>query len=53
LILKRQGRTNLEIASLTGLHEGSIRRILCNLARRLAIPPRSATASSSSAAEGE
>jgi len=45
LILKRQGLLNSEIALRTGLHEGSIRRILYELARRLALPPRNSSAS--------
>jgi RNA polymerase sigma-70 factor (ECF subfamily) len=36
LFLKRQGALNSEIAARTGLHEGSVRRILCTLSRRLA-----------------
>jgi RNA polymerase sigma-70 factor (ECF subfamily) len=36
LHLKRQGLTLAEIAARTGLHEGSVRRILYDLARRLA-----------------
>ncbi len=40
LILKRQGLPNAEIARRTGLHEGSIRRILYELARRMSIPRR-------------
>ena len=36
LRLKRQGALNSEIAARTGLHEGSVRRILCTLSRRLA-----------------
>jgi RNA polymerase sigma-70 factor (ECF subfamily) len=36
LRLKRQGLTLAEIAERTGLHEGSVRRILYTLARRLA-----------------
>ena len=43
LFLKRQGLSNAEIAKRTGLHEGSIRRILFELARRLALPPRRAS----------
>ena len=43
LILKRQGLFLSEIAARTGLHEGSIRRILYDLARRMAIARRSAT----------
>ena len=46
LILKRQGLPLAEIAARTGLHEGSIRRILYDLARRLAIPRRTAPRSS-------
>jgi RNA polymerase sigma-70 factor (ECF subfamily) len=44
LILKRQGLALAEIARRTGLHEGSIRRILYDLARRLAVPRRTASA---------
>jgi RNA polymerase sigma-70 factor (ECF subfamily) len=36
LQLKRQGVPNSEVAARTGLHEGSVRRILCELSRRLA-----------------
>lgn len=36
LWLKRQGALSPEIAARTGLHEGSVRRILCRLSRRLA-----------------
>jgi RNA polymerase sigma-70 factor (ECF subfamily) len=36
LDLKRQGLSLVEIANQTGLHEGSVRRILYDLARRLA-----------------
>jgi RNA polymerase sigma factor (sigma-70 family) len=36
LRLKREGYTLLDIAARTGLHEGSVRRILRNLARDLA-----------------
>jgi RNA polymerase sigma-70 factor (ECF subfamily) len=38
LRLRRLGLTRVEIAARTGLHEGSIRRILRGLARRLAFP---------------
>jgi RNA polymerase sigma-70 factor (ECF subfamily) len=44
LILKKQGVPNSEIARRTGLHEGSVRRILYELARRLSIPSRSSAA---------
>jgi RNA polymerase sigma factor (sigma-70 family) len=37
LKLKRQGSSLAEIAARTGLHEGSIRRILYDLAKRLSI----------------
>ncbi|HTM53359.1 MAG TPA: RNA polymerase sigma factor [Pirellulales bacterium] len=37
LELKRQGATIAEIASRTGLHEGSVRRILYEIARRVAL----------------
>ncbi len=53
LVLKRQGLPNAEIARRTGLHEGSIRRILYELARRLAVPPRSASAKPNSEPEGD
>lgn len=38
--LRQQGRTLAEISARTGLHEGSVRRILYDLARRLALPRR-------------
>jgi RNA polymerase sigma-70 factor (ECF subfamily) len=53
LILKRQGMPNAEIARRTGLHEGSVRRILYELARRLSIPRRSPAASAGGEDEGE
>lgn len=37
LWLKRQGYSLVEIAARTGLHEGSVRRILRHLARKLAV----------------
>jgi RNA polymerase sigma-70 factor (ECF subfamily) len=40
LILRRQGLPLTEIAARSGLHEGSVRRILYKLARRLAVDPR-------------
>ena len=36
LLMRRQGRSLAEIAQQTGLHESSVRRILYDLARRLA-----------------
>jgi RNA polymerase sigma-70 factor (ECF subfamily) len=36
LRLKREGALTSDVAAKTGLHEGSVRRILCNLARRMA-----------------
>lgn len=39
LRLKREGFGIAEIAARTGLHEGSVRRILYDLARRLSLPP--------------
>jgi RNA polymerase sigma-70 factor (ECF subfamily) len=36
LRLKREGAGTSEVAARTGLHEGSVRRILCTLSRRLA-----------------
>ena len=53
LILKRQGLPLAEIAARTGLHEGSIRRILYDLARRLAVPRRTASGSACCDAGGE
>jgi RNA polymerase sigma factor (sigma-70 family) len=46
LVLRRQGLLLTEIAERTGLHEGSIRRILYDLARRLAVSRRTAPRSS-------
>ena len=43
LVLRRQGMRYGEIAERTGLHEGSIRRIIYDLARRMAVngpPPK-------------
>ena len=45
--MKRQGLPLAEIAGTTGLHEGSVRRILYDLARRLAITRRAAAPSDS------
>jgi RNA polymerase sigma factor (sigma-70 family) len=42
LVLKRQGLFLSEISARTGLHEGSIRRILYDLARRMAVVRRTA-----------
>jgi RNA polymerase sigma-70 factor (ECF subfamily) len=53
LHLKRSGFPLAAIAAQTGLHEGSIRRILYDLARRLAIARRPATISPSEASETE
>ena len=44
LRLKRQGLTLGAIALATGLHEGSVRRIIRQLARKLAFPPNELTA---------
>src|SRR4051812_2687181 len=35
LLLKRSGLSSTEIAARVGMHEGSVRRVLCDLARRL------------------
>ncbi|WP_165223823.1 RNA polymerase sigma factor [Aquisphaera insulae] len=51
LRLKRQGMKLAEISARTGLHEGSIRRILYDLARRLAVPRRTITRPSPDAAD--
>jgi RNA polymerase sigma factor (sigma-70 family) len=40
LLLKREGLTSAEIAARVGLHEGSVRRVLCDLARRLGYDAR-------------
>jgi RNA polymerase sigma-70 factor (ECF subfamily) len=53
LILKKQGLPNAEIARRTGLHEGSVRRILYELARRMAIPRRSPAAPAGGDDEGD
>jgi RNA polymerase sigma factor (sigma-70 family) len=53
LRLRRQGLLLTEIAARTGLHEGSIRRILYDLARRLAVPRRTAATSPAAAPEEE
>jgi RNA polymerase sigma-70 factor (ECF subfamily) len=37
LVLRRQGLSSDEIAARTGLHEGSVRRVLRQLARKLAL----------------
>jgi len=42
LVLRREGLLLTEIAERTGMHEGSIRRILYDLARRLAVSRRPA-----------
>jgi RNA polymerase sigma-70 factor (ECF subfamily) len=42
LRLKRQGLALVEIAARTGLHEGSVRRIFRQLARRMAVERRPA-----------
>jgi RNA polymerase sigma-70 factor (ECF subfamily) len=52
LVLRRQGFLLSEIAARTGLHEGSVRRILYDLARRLAVTRRT-TARPPGAAPGE
>jgi RNA polymerase sigma factor (sigma-70 family) len=38
--LRKEGHRLAEIAERTGRHEGTVRRILYELARRLAIPPK-------------
>ncbi|MGC1718187.1 MAG: sigma-70 family RNA polymerase sigma factor, partial [Isosphaeraceae bacterium] len=53
LRLKRQGLPLAEIAARTGFHEGSIRRILYDLARRLAVPRRTANTSPGTAPQKE
>jgi RNA polymerase sigma-70 factor (ECF subfamily) len=53
LQLKRNGLPLSAIAARTGLHEGSVRRILYDLARRLAIPRRQASPSLSDAPQAE
>ena len=51
LMLRRQGLPLTEIAARSGLHEGSVRRILYKLARRLAVDPRVEASSREAAAE--
>ena len=51
LMLRRQGLPLTEIAARSGLHEGSVRRILYKLARRLAVDPRAEASSREAAAE--
>ena len=51
LRLRRQGLRLTEIAEKTGLHEGSIRRILYDLARRLSVSRRTATRSAGEATD--
>jgi RNA polymerase sigma factor (sigma-70 family) len=53
LVLKKQGMPNAELARRTGLHEGSVRRILYDLARRMAIPRRSPAARAGREDEGD
>jgi RNA polymerase sigma-70 factor (ECF subfamily) len=45
LRLKRQGHSLAEIAAQTGLHESSVRRVLYDLARRLAVKQQEAASS--------
>ncbi len=53
LRLKHQGLPLGQIAARTGLHEGSIRRILYDLARRLAVPRRGARNPEDATVDGE
>jgi RNA polymerase sigma factor (sigma-70 family) len=53
LILKRQGMLLAEIAARTGLHEGSIRRILYDLARKMAVPRRTTSCAAGMIQPGE
>jgi RNA polymerase sigma factor (sigma-70 family) len=46
LRLKRQGHSLAEIAEQTGLHESSVRRVLYDLARRLAVKQQQAAEAS-------
>jgi RNA polymerase sigma-70 factor (ECF subfamily) len=39
LRLRRSGLPLMEVAARTGMHEGSVRRILRRLARRLSVEP--------------
>jgi RNA polymerase sigma-70 factor (ECF subfamily) len=52
VILRRRGMLLAEIAAQTGLHEGSIRRIFYDLARRMAVPRRTAHCTSASIERG-
>jgi RNA polymerase sigma factor (sigma-70 family) len=49
--LRRQGLRLAEIAEQTGLHEGSIRRILYDLARKLSVERRTATRAGTDSSE--
>jgi RNA polymerase sigma factor (sigma-70 family) len=51
LRLKRNGLTLTEIASRTGMHEGSVRRVLRELARQLALRQKPISTPSSRASE--
>ncbi len=53
LFLKRQGLPLAEIAARSGLHEGSIRRILYDLARKLAVSRRRASSPADDENAGE
>ncbi len=55
LTLRRQGLPMTEIAARSGLHEGSVRRILYKLARRMAVDPNDTPSSHSheAATEGD
>jgi RNA polymerase sigma-70 factor (ECF subfamily) len=53
LCLKRQGLLLGEIAARTGFHEGSIRRILYELARRMAVSRRTAQRSAAALPPGD
>jgi RNA polymerase sigma factor (sigma-70 family) len=52
LQLKRQGLSLTEVAARTGLHEGSVRRILRKLARQLAFRERPLAAGADSHGQG-
>jgi RNA polymerase sigma factor (sigma-70 family) len=53
LTLKRQGLLLGEIAARTGFHEGSIRRILYDLARRMSVSRRTAQCGAGAMPPGE
>ncbi|MFO0946668.1 MAG: sigma-70 family RNA polymerase sigma factor [Planctomycetota bacterium] len=52
LSLRRQGLTSDEIARRTGLNDGSVRRIICDLARRMACVDQTLTENPDETSDG-